>query len=91
MPTDHAGPQRDWSPLREGVAVALWCSFLAACLGTLLCFAYIDPAVLGAADRTGAYTIGFFFFWFIGGVAAGMSIYLLRTGRPPRAGRGSTP
>jgi hypothetical protein len=74
--------------MREGVAVALWSAFLAACLGTLLCFAYLDPAALGISDRTGAYTVGFFFFWFIGSIAAGLSVYLLRTGRARDGGRG---
>jgi hypothetical protein len=80
----NTSPTRGWTPGREAIAVTVWCSFLSACLGTLLCFAYVDPAALGVSDRTGAYTVGFFFLWFIGVVAAGLSAYMLRTGRSQR-------
>ena len=90
-PADRIEPKQDWPPLREAIAVTLWCSFLAASLGALLCFAYIDPAAAGMADRKLAYTIGFFFFWFIGAVAGGLSIFMLRTGPRRRDGEGRAP
>jgi hypothetical protein len=91
IPTDPVDRARAWPPLREGLAIALWCSFLAACLGALLCFAYIDPATAGMGDRKTAYSIAFFFFWFIGSVAAGLSIYMSRTGPSRRDPNSSTP
>ncbi len=83
---------RRWpSRLRVAAAVA-WSSFLAACLGTMLIFAALDPQVLidgvesgepGAAPRwltpTGIYTLGFFLFWSIA-VAAGVLTALLTRG-----------
>ena len=86
-PADRTERPRNWPPLGEASAVTLWCSFLGACLGELLCFAYIDPVAAGIADRKIAYTVGFFFFWFIGTVATGLSIFMLRTG--PRRGDGA--
>jgi len=57
-----------------------WASFLAAALATMLCFAFVDPQSLGAGNPPGwwgprmhVYAIGFFFFWFVGVVAAGLA------------------
>ncbi|NBU24313.1 MAG: hypothetical protein EBS39_01570 [Gammaproteobacteria bacterium] len=69
---------------------ALWCSFLAASIATLLFFAFVDPtpvvAVLTPTDvlpsRTALYSLGFFFFWAMCALAAGLTAWLLRP--PPR-------
>ena len=37
-----------WSRVKERIGVALWTSFLAACVETAAFFAYLDPRVLGA-------------------------------------------
>ena len=80
-----------WPPARQAIAAVGWCSFLAACLASLLFFALLDPLeLLGSepsllsaiwSNRTAAYTIGFLFFWFISAVAAALSVYLVRTSR----------
>ncbi len=73
-----------------------WCSFLAAALGTMLFFAWVDPLALAditepplPVDRMGGYALGFFFFWLISAIGAGLTVYLIRTrhGHPrPDAG-----
>jgi len=76
------------------VALVLWPSFLAACAGSLLFFAAVDPALLRDAgprlftrlDREAGYALGFLFFWGIGTLASAISVYLIRTARAePRA------
>lgn len=69
---------------------ALWCSFLAASVATLLFFAFVDPAPAVAVlrptgalpSRTALYSIGFLFFWSMCALAAGLTAWLLRPGRP---------
>lgn len=62
------------------IGIIGWSSFLAAAIGTMFCFAFVDPAALAAGDAPGwwgprmqVYAIGFFFFWFIGAVATVIS------------------
>ena len=69
---------------------ALWCSFLAASVATLLFFAFVDPAPVAGAltptdalpSRTALYSLGFFFFWAICALAAGLTAWLLRPPPP---------
>lgn len=88
---DEGGGQRNWPPQLQAAAAAGWASFLAACLGTLLCFAFLDPQIIidglhlepdalpvAWLTRTGLYTLGFFLFWLVGGVAAWLTIVLTR-------------
>jgi hypothetical protein len=71
------------------VALVLWPSFLAACFASLLFFAAVDPEQLRDAgphlfanlDREAGYALGFFFFWLIGAIAAGVSVYMIRSAR----------
>jgi len=72
----------------RGVGAVLWSGFLAAALGTMLCFAFIDPLALSSGEvpewwstRLHVYAVGFFFFWVIGAIAAALCWQLLRTGR----------
>jgi len=69
------------------IGVALWSSFLAASLATLLFFATFDPVDLyddaeilreAFANRVTGYTLGFFFFWSLTLLASLLAIYLLR-------------
>jgi hypothetical protein len=69
----------------------IWSSFLAAALGTMLCFAFLDPLAIAAGDlpawwtsRRAVYAMGFFLFWLIGLVAAALCWQLAR---PERRGR----
>jgi hypothetical protein len=85
---DHPARRR-WPPRLRLLAAAGWSTFLAACLGTMLAFAVLDPQLIidgieggepGSAPwwltRTGIYTLGFFLFWLIGLVATVLTAYL---------------
>lgn len=75
------------SRLREDAGVLLWASFLAACVATMMFFAYFDPQLMREdqspprwlADRMTAYTVGFFFFWFVCAVASFLTAWLIET------------
>lgn len=76
-----------WPPGRRAVAAMLWSAFLAACLGSLLGFAWLDPGELLAArdgpdwlTPTAVYTLGFFLFFVVGFSSAILSVYLTRPG-----------
>jgi hypothetical protein len=63
----------------RAAGVVVWSAFLAAALATMLCFAFIDPLALAEgqppswwSSRLHVYAVGFFFFWLIGLVAAGL-------------------
>lgn len=80
---------KHWNWRQRTVAEIVWPSFLAACLGTAIFFAGIDPSVLQLTtvfsfelSHTGIYTCGFFFFWLVAGTASGLSVWLVRTERP---------
>ncbi len=67
-----------------------WSGFLAAAIATMICFAFIDPAAIATGNPPGwwgprmrVYGIGFFFFWFVGIIAATLSWALAH----PRRGR----
>ena len=69
----------------------VWSSFLAAALGTMLCFAFLDPQAVSEGilpqwwtTRRAVYALGFFLFWLIGLVAAALCWQLAR---PDRRGR----
>lgn len=74
-------------------AVAGWCSFLVAAVGTMMLFAFVDPMTLVdvteppiPVDRMTGYAIGFFFLWTLTAGAAALTLYLTRTSHaePPR-------
>lgn len=77
-----------WSRLRQDIGVIAWSSFLAACFGAMLFFAYFDPVLLAhddqppswLADRMTGYALGFFFFWLITAVTGILVAYLLDSG-----------
>ena len=77
-------------PAARAWLTALWCSFLAASVATMLFFAFVDPAPVvalleptGAApERTALYSIGFLFFWTFCALAAGLTAWLLRPPQP---------
>jgi hypothetical protein len=91
---DYAG-QRRWPRLRQDVAIVVWPSFLVACVATMVCFAFIDPLLIGNDDypppafatRMGGYAVGFFFFWLISAMASLLTLYLARTERPQSQGK----
>jgi hypothetical protein len=82
--------QREVGPAGRGLLIVLWSAFLAAAVGTMVCFAFLDPAALANGDPPGwwprgerarlqVYAIGFFFFWLVGIVAAVLSRQLAKT------------
>ncbi|HMA00691.1 MAG TPA: hypothetical protein VKP66_22325 [Steroidobacteraceae bacterium] len=93
--SDRAAP--DWSPRSQGIGVALWTSFLVACIETMIVFAFLDPVTLGfeglspslSALRPMLYGCGFFLFWSFAFIAAGLTAYMIETSpraKPPAAG-----
>jgi len=70
--------------------IVVWASFLAASLGTMVFFAFIDPLLIGhdlapprwIPDRMTGYTIGFFFFWLICALASAFTAFLVDTRTP---------
>jgi len=78
---DPAATHR-WPPRVQVVAAIAWSSFLAASIGTMLVFAVLDPQVIISGfdrgepgtepwwlNRTGIYTLGFFFLWLVAAIA----------------------
>jgi hypothetical protein len=78
-----------WSRFSERVGVISWTSFLAACLETMVFFAYFDPMMLDGLETTptwlalrpAAYAAGFFFFWAFTFVSSTLTAYMLDSGR----------
>ena len=87
MEAEDQPPPLEWSALREGIAVSVWTSFLAASAETMVFFAYFDPMLLGLDElpptwlalRPVAYAAGFFFFWAFTLSAAALTAYMLRS------------
>lgn len=57
-------------PLIQRAGAVLWPSFFAACVATMVFFAFVDPTELGTITfpqvevlREWGYTLGFFMFW----------------------------
>ena len=80
-----------WCMCKRDYAVALWIAFLAACFGSFIVFALIDPGALDGAwvlpweiGSRLAYTLGFIFLYLVGAFASVLTIYMVRTG--PRRG-----
>ena len=99
MQENEESSSADWSPRSRGIGVALWTSFLVACLETMIVFAFLDPATLGfeglapslVALRPMLYGCGFFLFWCFAFIGAGLTAFMLESGpcsgtRPPAAG-----
>ncbi len=77
---------RQWSRNRQAVATVVWISFLTAAVATMVFFAVFDPTELSGAlgediylGRQAGYAVGFFFFWVLTAVAAGITAWLVRT------------
>jgi Na+-driven multidrug efflux pump len=88
-----------WPRLRQDVAIVTWPSFLVASVATMICFAFIDPVLVGNDDypppafatRMSGYAIGFFFFWLISALSSLLTLYLARTARPEPPARQQDP
>ena len=82
-------PGHDLGAGSRAIGVIAWSGFLSAALGTMLCFAFVDPQGLAQGEapswwstRLHVYAIGFFFFWLIGLVAAALCWNLTRPAPP---------
>lgn len=71
----------DLSPRARAVGVFVWCSFLTACIGTMVLFAFLEPEMFWHGDRITTYTLGFFFLWVVAGCSAALALYMARTER----------
>ena len=65
-----ATPAQASVPLIQRAGAVLWPSFFAACVATMVFFAFVDPTELGTITfpqmditREWGYTLGFFMFW----------------------------
>lgn len=72
-------------PLTQRLGAILWPSFFAACVCTMVFFAFVDPVELKnitfpnvEISRTGGYTIGFFMFWLATAASSTFTWLLLR-------------
>ncbi|MFA7386204.1 MAG: hypothetical protein WCZ87_00935 [Thiohalobacteraceae bacterium] len=72
-------------PLIQRVVAILWPSFLMSGLATILFFAAFDPQHLlmgsrfAEMSRLGAYTLGFFLFWFLTSLTSALTCYFRRS------------
>jgi hypothetical protein len=77
------------------LGLVLWPSFLAACFGSLLFFAAVDPLLLREAgpgifhgiERDSGYLLGFLFFWALASGASALSVFLVRSQNDAGAAR----
>jgi hypothetical protein len=92
QPLDENRETHDLNRRQRDIAIAGWCSFLAAAVGSMLLFAWVDPHALATTaelplprDRMTGYAIGFFFLWAICAASAALTLYMVRTrrGHPP--------
>jgi hypothetical protein len=89
-----------WSQRKRDVGTVLWVAFLAACIGTFVIFAVLDPAALNDAwvlpwemGSRLAYSLGFLFLFCVGAVASALTAFMIRTGpgRGHAHGKGKPP
>lgn len=89
-----------WSQKKRDIGIVVWIAFLAACVGTFVIFALLDPEALNDAwvlpwemGRRLAYSLGFLFLFMVSLIAAGLTAFMIRTGpgRGHAHGRGQPP
>ena len=105
-PSDEYAGKLRWPRLGQDAAIVLRPSFLVASVATMVCFAFIDPLLVGNDDypppafatRMTGYAVGFFFFWLVSSLSSLLTLYLVRTAHaePPEsdesaADRGRSP
>lgn len=76
-----------WGQRKRDIGTVLWISFLAACVGTFVIFAVLDPEALNEAwvlpwemGRRLAYSLGFLFLFMVSLVASALTVFMIRTG-----------
>ena len=89
-----------WNQRKRDVGTVLWVAFLAACVGTFVIFAVLDPEALNDAwvlpwemGSRLAYSLGFLFLFLVSLIAGALTAFMIRTGPPPghAAGKGRKP
>lgn len=76
-----------WDRRRRDIGIVIWISFLAACAGTFVIFAVLDPDALNEAwvlpwemGRRLAYSLGFAFLFAVAALASVLTVFMIRTG-----------
>ena len=76
-----------WSQRKRDIGTSLWVAFLAACVGTFVIFAVLDPEALNEAwvlpwemSSRLAYSLGFLFLYCVSLVASALTTFMIRTG-----------
>jgi len=87
MNRDPDGIPGRWNQRKRDIGTVVWISFLAACVGTLVIFAVLDPAALNDAwvlpwemGSKLAYSLGFAFLFCVSLVASVLTVFMIRTG-----------
>lgn len=80
-----------WSQRKRDLGIIVWVAFLAACVGTFVIFAVLDPEALNNAwvlpwemGSRLAYSLGFLFLFCVGFLASALTAFMIRSG--PRRG-----
>jgi len=80
-----------WSQRKRDIGTVVWVAFLAACVGTFVIFAVLDPEALNDAwvlpwemGSRLAYSLGFLFLFCVSLIASALTTFMIRTG--PRRG-----
>ena len=80
-----------WSQRKRDIGTVIWIAFLAACAGTFVIFAVLDPEALNDAwvlpwemGSRLAYSLGFLFLFCVSLIASTLTVFMIRTG--PRSG-----
>lgn len=83
---DNGIPGR-WSHKQRDLGIIAWISFLAACVGTFVIFAVLDPEALNNAwvlpwemGSKLAYSLGFLFLLCVSALASALTVFMMRTG-----------
>ena len=100
MTTDKQTIPGRWNQRKRDIGISIWIAFLAACVGTMIIFAVLDPEELSQAwvlpfemGRKLAYSLGFLFLFCVGLLASGLTTFMIRTGprRGHQSGKGRRP
>jgi hypothetical protein len=89
-----------WNRRKRDIGTVIWISFLAACIGTFVIFAVINPDEINDAwvldwefSRRLAYSLGFLFLFIVSLIASALTVFMIRTGpaRGHASGQGRRP
>ena len=87
MSIEEDGVPGRWNHKARDLGIIVWISFLAACAGTFIIFAVLDPEALNDAwvlpwemGRKLAYSLGFLFLMAISLLASAWTVFMIRTG-----------